>query len=92
MVIAILLIDAGMQCIHLANQTSVVSLDASAINRINTVYMTVYFLGGSAGTFVSGLSWQHFGWAGVAGVGLVFVMTSLLINWKANEHREETQR
>ena len=92
MVIAILLIDAGMQCIHLANQTSVVSLDASAINRVNTVYMTVYFLGGSAGTFVSGLSWQHFGWAGVAGVGLLFVMTSLLINWKANEHREETQR
>ena len=52
MIIAILLIDAGMQSIHLANQTSVVALDASAINRINTVYMTIYFLGGSAGTFV----------------------------------------
>lgn len=42
-IIAILLIDAGMQCIHLSNQTSVVALDASAINRINTVYMTIYF-------------------------------------------------
>ena len=66
-IIAILLIDAGMQCIHLSNQTSVVALDASAINRINTVYMTIYFLGGSAGTFVSGLSWQHYGWTGVVG-------------------------
>ena len=56
-----------MQCIHLSNQTSVVALDASAINRINTVYMTIYFLGGSAGTFVSGLSWQHYGWTGVVG-------------------------
>ena len=55
-IIAILLIDAGMQCVHLSNQASVVALDDSAINRINTVYMTVYFLGGSVGTFVSGLS------------------------------------
>ena len=70
MIVAILLIDAGMQCIHLSNQTSVVALDASAINRVNTVYMTIYFLGGSAGTFVSGLFWQHYGWAGVVGVGV----------------------
>lgn len=66
-IIAILLIDAGMQSIHLSNQTSIVALDASVINRINTVYMTIYFLGGSAGTFVSGLSWQHYGWTGVVG-------------------------
>lgn len=79
-VIAILLIDAGMQCIHLSNQTSVVALDASAINRINTVYMTIYFLGGSAGTFVSGLSWQHYGWTGVVGVGGAFTVASLLVN------------
>ena len=36
-IIAILLIDAGMQSIHLANQTSVVTLDAEAINRVNTL-------------------------------------------------------
>ena len=81
MIIAILLIDAGMQCIHLSNQTSVVALDASAINRINTVYMTIYFLGGSAGTFVSGLSWQHYGWTGVVGVGIAFTVASLLVNF-----------
>ena len=80
MIIAILLIDAGMQCIHLSNQTSVVSLDASAINRVNTVYMTIYFLGGSAGTFVSGLFWQHYGWAGVVGVGVAFTVASLFVN------------
>ena len=80
MIIAILLIDAGMQCVHLSNQTSVVALDASAINRINTVYMTIYFLGGSAGTFVSGLSWQHYGWTGVVGVGIFFTVASLLVN------------
>ena len=87
-IIAILLIDAGMQCIHLSNQTSVVALDASAINRINTVYMTIYFLGGSAGTFVSGLSWQHYGWTGVVGVGIAFTMASLLVNcFKPQRHK-----
>ena len=80
MIAAILLIDAGMQCIHLSNQTSVVALDASAINRVNTVYMTIYFLGGSAGTFVSGLSWQHCGWTGVVGVGVAFTVASLFVN------------
>ena len=80
MIIAILLIDAGMQSVHLSNQTSVVALDASAINRVNTVYMTIYFLGGSAGTFVSGLFWQHYGWMGVVGVGVAFTAASLLVN------------
>lgn len=80
LIIAILLIDAGMQSVHLANQTSVVALDKSAINRVNTVYMTIYFLGGSAGTFVSGLSWQHFGWTGVVGAGIAFAVASLLVN------------
>lgn len=80
LIIAILLIDAGMQSVHLANQTSVVALDESAINRVNTVYMTIYFLGGSAGTFVSGLSWQHFGWTGVVGAGIAFAVASLLVN------------
>ncbi|DAA94589.1 TPA: MFS transporter, partial [Candidatus Gastranaerophilales bacterium HUM_6] len=87
-IIAILLIDAGMQCIHLSNQTSVVALDASAINRINTVYMTIYFGGGSAGTFVSGLSWQHYGWTGVVGVGIAFTVASLLVNcFKPQRHK-----
>lgn len=82
-----MLIDAGMQCIHLSNQTSVVALDASAINRINTIYMTIYFLGGSAGTFVSGLSWQHYGWTGVVGVGIAFTVASLLVNcFKPQRH------
>lgn len=91
-IIAILLIDAGMQCIHLSNQTSVVALDASAINRINTVYMTIYFLGGSAGTFVSGLSWQHYGWTGVVGVGVAFTVASLLVNCIKPNGKPQTGR
>ena len=80
-IIAILLIDAGMQSIHLANQTSVVTLDAEAINRVNTLYMTIYFLGGSVGTFVAGICWEHFLWTGTAIAGLTFIALSLLVSF-----------
>ena len=79
-IFAILVLDAGMQCIHLSNQTSVVALDSAAINRINTVYMSVYFVGGALGTFVGGLCWQHWGWTGVAASGIIFASASLIVN------------
>lgn len=86
-IIAILLIDAGMQSILLANQTSVVTLDAEAINRVNTLYMTIYFLGGSVGTFVAGICWEHFQWTGTAIAGLTFIALSLLVSFTFKESK-----
>jgi hypothetical protein len=37
-------------------------LDAAAHSRINTVYMTCYFLGGSLGTFAGVQCWHLGGW------------------------------
>lgn len=37
LIVAILLIDAGVQCVHLANQASIVSIDETVINRINSI-------------------------------------------------------
>lgn len=54
----ILLIDIGMQCIQLSNQTSAFALCPQASNRINTIFMTTYFIGGSTGTFLAGTFWQ----------------------------------
>ena len=58
----VLLIDIGMQCIQLSNQTSIFALSPRASNRINTMFMTTYCIGCSTGTFLSGTSWQYFGW------------------------------
>ena len=75
----IILIDIGMQCIQISNQTSLFELCPSASNRVNTIFMTTYFIGGSLGTFLAGTCWHWFGWAGVAGIGSVLATTSLLI-------------
>ena len=49
----VLLIDIGMQCIQLSNQASIFELCPSASNRVNTIFMTTYFVGGSMGTFLA---------------------------------------
>lgn len=54
----IITIDIGMQCIQLSNQTSIFELAPRASNRINTIFMTTYFTGGSLGTFLAGSFWQ----------------------------------
>lgn len=75
----VILIDIGMQCIQLSNQTSIFEICPSASNRVNTIFMTTYFIGGSLGTFLAGSCWQAWGWTGVAGIGVGLTLTSLLI-------------
>ena len=75
----IIIIDIGMQCIQLSNQSSIFELCPAASNRVNTIFMTTYFVGGSLGTFLSGTAWQLFGWAGTAGVGVFLCCASQLV-------------
>lgn len=76
----ILLFDIGMQCIQLSNQTTIFSLNPKASNRINTIFMTTYFAGGSLGTFLAGSFWSLYGWNGVVGAGVLLIGCSLVIN------------
>ena len=75
----IIIIDRGKQCIQLSNQTSIFELSPRASNRINTVFMTTYFIGGSMGTFLAGSFWQLYGWHGVISIGVILTGISLLI-------------
>ena len=73
----ILLLDIGMQCIQLSNQATLFELCPSASNRINTIFMSTYFAGGTLGTFLSGAAWAHFGWPGVVAAGALLSAASL---------------
>lgn len=75
----ILLLDIGMQCIQLSNQATLFELCPSASNRINTIFMCCYFIGGSFGTLLSGSAWALFGWTGVVGAGALLTLASLAI-------------
>lgn len=75
----VLLIDVGMQCIQLSNQTRIFELCPSASNRVNTIFMTTYFAGGSLGTLLAGYSWEIVGWIGVVWTGVGLIAGSFLL-------------
>lgn len=79
LIAGIILIDIGMQCIQLSNQTSVMELCPSASNRINTIFMTTYFIGGSLGTFLAGIAWESWQWNGIILVGTTLTSGTLLL-------------
>ena len=80
LVVGIILLDIGLQSMHITNQTIVFSTHPEATNRLNTVYMVSYFIGGSLGTFISGKAWGAFGWQGSVGVGIGFVAIALIVH------------
>lgn len=70
LVLGVIVLDLGTQANQIANQTRVFGLEAGARGRINTIYMTVYFLGGSLGSLFSTMAWARWGWGGVCALAL----------------------
>jgi predicted MFS family arabinose efflux permease len=77
LVVGVILIDIGVQATHISNQTLVFSLNPQARNRLNTIYMVTYFLGGATGTFLATQAWKVWQWQGVVVVGLVCSVLAL---------------
>jgi predicted MFS family arabinose efflux permease len=55
LIIGVIIMDMGVQATHISNQAIIFSLDPAARNRINTVYMVTYFVGGATGTYLATL-------------------------------------
>ena len=80
LVLGVILLDVGVQAAHISNQTRIFSLVPEARSRLNTVYMTGYFTGGSIGSVAGGLAWVHGGWSGVCVVGAGFAAAAYLVS------------
>jgi predicted MFS family arabinose efflux permease len=89
LIVAIILADIGAQCLQVANQSGSLRQLPEATNRVNTIFMTIFFIGASLGTFFSGLCWSMAGWTGVCLVGGCFALLSLLLS--GYEHLVEMQ-
>ena len=92
--IGVVLMDVGVQATHIANQAIIFALNPEARNRINTVYMVSYFIGGSTGTFIATLAWAAYGWSGVCIIGIALSTAALLVHLFHREtmktHRTDT--
>ena len=78
LVAGIIVLDAGVQAGHVTNQWRIFNLLPEARNRLNTVYMVSFFLGGAAGSVLAANAWQRWGWPGVCAVGVAMPLVAAI--------------
>lgn len=70
LIIGVIVMDMGVQATHISNQSLIFALRPEARNRINTIYMVTYFIGGGFGTYLAAQAWAHYKWTGVCILGI----------------------
>ncbi|CAB1217791.1 MFS transporter [Acinetobacter bouvetii] len=67
-------ISLGLTIVHTSNQNIIFRLHPDAKSRINSIYMTSYFIGGACGSALGVYSWHHGGWSMTCMVGFALVL------------------
>jgi predicted MFS family arabinose efflux permease len=78
-IVGILLLDVGIQGMHVLNQARIYGLGSRARSRLTTAYMTAYFLGGAVGSAAAVSVYICAGWTALCGVGLGFAALALIV-------------
>lgn len=92
--IGFILTDCGLQAAHIINLSVVYAQEPALRSRLNSLYMTTYFIGGSVGSAVAVFLWPRFGWHGVvlAAVGFVVAAGLVLVAETARDRRRPSHR
>lgn len=83
LIVGAILVDLGMQALHITNQNIIFSKNPEARNRVNTIYMVGFFLGGAIGTTLGAIAWQYYAWTGVSLLGLILTAGILIAHLMA---------
>ena len=79
LIVGVLIMDAAAQATQVGNQTRIFALAHcpgtayGARSRINTVYMTTYFIFGAIGSWLGAHAWERWQWPGVCGLALILL-------------------
>jgi predicted MFS family arabinose efflux permease len=88
----VVLMDAGAQASHISNQTRIFGLNATLRNRVNSVYMVNFFIGGACGSAIGSWAWAHDGWTGVCWCGGTFGVAGILPLMMPDARRDDENR
>ncbi len=77
LIIGALLLDLGVQTNLTSCQAIVQNLRPEARSRLNTIFMTCYFIGGAAGSTLGACAWGLARWAGVCITGITLLLIAL---------------
>lgn len=88
LITAVIVVDASLQTLNTSNQSIIYRVAPTARSRINSSYMTIYFVGGACGSAIAGLAWQHGGWSTTTyigcGIGVAMGVIWMLDKTKTN--------
>jgi predicted MFS family arabinose efflux permease len=85
-VAGIILIDIGQQAIHVTNQTRIYTLVPEARNRLNTIFMSVSFVGASIGSALGLWLWDKGQWPLFCfGIALVVILNIFIYNFYSHK-------
>jgi len=90
LIIGIIILDFGVQAVHISNQTRVYALVPEARNRLNTIYMTSTFLGAAGGSSLGLFLWKLNGWTAFTIGGGAMMGVALMVY--ALYHKRTKQR
>ncbi|TDD96742.1 MFS transporter [Actinomadura rubrisoli] len=76
----VIVLDLAHQAILNSTQNVLYALRPEARNRINSAFMTSFFLGGAMGSALTSLVWAHSGWTGVCVLG-ASLSTGTIVLW-----------
>lgn len=89
----VIVLDLAHQAVLNSNQNVLYALRPEARNRINSAFMTSFFVGGAVGSALTSVVWVHGGWTGVcvlgatlsAGTVVLWVLERITINRAAGK-------
>ncbi|KPX12838.1 MFS transporter [Pseudomonas syringae] len=80
LVVGVTLMDFGLSIANVASQNTILGLEPAARSRLNTLYVTSIFLGGSLGASLASLGWANGGWGAVCALGLALSLIALMVH------------
>ncbi|MEK6344877.1 MAG: MFS transporter, partial [Curtobacterium sp.] len=84
--VAVVLLDVGVQAANVLNQTRLFAIDPTARSRLNTAFVTGNFVGGAIGSAVASVLWNVGGWTAVTVGGAVLLGFALTV-WAVHRRR-----
>ncbi|MFI0454570.1 MFS transporter [Actinomadura sp. 6N118] len=72
LLVGVVVLDLAHQAVLNSNQNVLYALRPEARNRINSAFLTTFFVGGAVGSSLTSVVWVHSGWTGVCVLGAGF--------------------
>ncbi|MBO8191305.1 MFS transporter [Streptomyces oryzae] len=77
--VGVVALSVGQQAVLNSSQTVLYALRPEARNRLNSVFMTSFFIGGATGSALTAFVWTRAGWSGVCLLGASLAAVALAV-------------